>query len=365
MESYLEQYEIVLETIGPVHIGCNSSIGKKEYIARRDKGQIQILDPKHFWEGIISRGLQDQYCDLIMKEKRSIQEWLIEHKISNKDVQPWISHTLYSEDRDLFRYLKAGIQLCIKDAYGKPYIPGSSLKGAIRTAVLNRDIWIHPEKYDVVKRSIEAIKYKKSKSYLQKEVRQIEEIGFCTLDRRSQKRDIANDYFAGLYVGDSAPLSEKDLTLFVKADLSLKGNHRKINLVREAIKPGTKIHIPLTIDTRLCKITIEQIMESLQTNEEIYQRYFLNKFRKEKQDNGPVIYLGGGAGYGTKTVMYSILKEKSLRVVGTMLDGMTNGKHHHKEDVKLGVSPHVKKITFYNNSVKDVGKCRISIESCS
>lgn len=364
MESYLERYDIVLETIGPVHIGCNDRIGKKAYVAKKNQGQIQIciFDQNRFWGEIIKRGLQKKYFDLILKNNtRSLQEWLTENKISDKDIKNLVSYTLHSEDMDLFKYLKNGIELCIKDPYGLPYIPGSSLKGALRTAILSQDILKNPEKYEMIKKSIENSRYNGRKNYLSRETKQIEELAFYTLNRRPKRQDIVNDYFAGIYVGDSEPLTVDSLTLFVKADQTVKGIHHKINLVREAIKPGTMIHIPLTIDRRLCKLTVDQILEALKISEKIYRRYFLSKFKVEKQSMEPVIYLGGGAGYGTKTVMYSIMGDKSLRIVSNMLIKMTSENHNHRKDIALGVSPHVKKISFYGGKAEHVGKCRVSI----
>ena len=46
------------------------------------------------------------------------------------------------------------IQQFVKDVYGLPYIPGSSLKGVLRTCLLAEDIMKNPEKYDRIRRNV-------------------------------------------------------------------------------------------------------------------------------------------------------------------------------------------------------------------
>ena len=46
------------------------------------------------------------------------------------------------------------IQCFIKDAYGMPYIPGSSIKGMIRSALLAYEVKKNPKKYENIKQDI-------------------------------------------------------------------------------------------------------------------------------------------------------------------------------------------------------------------
>lgn len=49
---------------------------------------------------------------------------------------------------------KLQVMTCITDPYGNPYIPGSSLKGMLRTILLSRDILQNREKYRTDTRQI-------------------------------------------------------------------------------------------------------------------------------------------------------------------------------------------------------------------
>ena len=56
---------------------------------------------------------------------------------------------------------------------------------------------------------------------------------------------------------------------------------------------------------------IENAVENFLNN---YNEEFLLKFKEEIPYYGNVIYLGGGAGYHTKTVTSSLLKNESIRL---------------------------------------------------
>ena len=55
------------------------------------------------------------------------------------------------------KHSPSDIQQHIKDPYGNPYIPGSSIKGMIRTIMLAYDIINNPEKYSDLKDNLEKI----------------------------------------------------------------------------------------------------------------------------------------------------------------------------------------------------------------
>lgn len=94
--------------------------------------------------------------------------------------------------------------------------------------------------------------------------------------------------------------------------------------------------------------------------------HFLNGFGpvNEEQD---ILYLGGGAGFATKTILYGIFSKKdAVRVISKIFDKTIfrkkNEKPQHINDVRLGVSPHIKKCTEYAGREYEFGKCKVYIE---
>jgi len=58
------------------------------------------------------------------------------NKVSAKDYLPWVKYRL-SCGNFLLEKNAINVFECIKDSYNNPYIPGSSLKGMLRTILLS------------------------------------------------------------------------------------------------------------------------------------------------------------------------------------------------------------------------------------
>ena len=128
-----------------------------------------------------------------------------------------------------------------KDPYGRPYIPGSSLKGALRTIVLGNKICSNLKNYEEDRRRICAAKYWHRASYLSKEMADLERRAFSS--EKGKKNSMC-----GLRISDSKPLSVKNLTLCQKVDVDVKGKENDLPIVRECLKPGTEVQFTMTID---------------------------------------------------------------------------------------------------------------------
>lgn len=113
-----------------------------------------------------------------------------------------------------------------------PYVPGSSIKGMLRTALLASEIENNPEKYkrialEISEKSQERAKRIPDRACLMKETQKLEQQAFYTLGREQRLNSAVNDHMAGLLVGDSEPIDLEQLTLSQKIDVTLNGeeNH--------------------------------------------------------------------------------------------------------------------------------------------
>lgn len=223
---------------------------------------------------------------LLKKPKDDLKHWIMDQRISLAEMEPYMKYVLDCGDTSLARGTKTSIMECVKDAYGKPYIPGSSIKGMFRTILLAADIILHKEKYNSEKRALEsAVSVKKNKNiYLNKEEKKLEIKRYYTLNRKLNNRneiadDAVNDMMSGFIVSDSEPLSMNDIILCQKIDRHVDGEEKKLNLLRECICPGTDIYFTLTIDESICKITIDDLMEAVRRFRKIIVRLFYLRFR--------------------------------------------------------------------------------------
>lgn len=136
MGKELQHYTITLHTEGPVFIGSGRTIGKKEYIYDRYANKVHIPNMEKMFAYFMKRGLLASYEEYLLNGKIDFVYWLKDNRITEREFMPWIAYTMDSGDAVIEQKSKKEILTSVKDAYGCPYVPGSSLKGALRTVLL-------------------------------------------------------------------------------------------------------------------------------------------------------------------------------------------------------------------------------------
>lgn len=365
MENYIKRYKIKLKTLSPVFIGSGKEINKKEYVYYRNSQEVYIPDMNRLFHDILKRNLDNEYQQYLMSENMPLLNWLKSVGYSDSEIKKLCN--IHMDCSDALENLNRpiAIQQFVRDAYGLPYIPGSSLKGAIRTCLLAEDIMKNPEKYDRVRRNVinadPIYNGRPVRKFLSREIKQAESLCFNNLNCKDGKReDVLNDEMKGVIISDSKPLKYKDLTLCQKVDIGLNGGKNALNILRESLRTGVTIEFDLSIDTKIVSLTKADIEQAVQNFYNMYKKVYVDKFIKTTAEKN-TIYLGGGCGYGTKTVMYNLLTGKSMLETVAKIMNVRFRKHGHNKDVKNGVSPHMLKCTNYCGNIVEMGKCRIEI----
>ena len=144
MRESLRTYRLRLETLAPVFIGSGGKINKKEYIL--DGDEALIPDMRKMYEGLRRAGLAGEYEDYLLNEERGdLGIWLDRNRIGRETYLPWIAYTLDSGDVYFDNNRSREVMTFVKDAYGCPYVPGSSVKGMLRTVLLASELMTRPE----------------------------------------------------------------------------------------------------------------------------------------------------------------------------------------------------------------------------
>ena len=154
--------KFTIETLTPVHIGSGTELQRGiDYLVFNKEEKIGILDDRKVL-GIIGEENIDRWVSNIMAE-RDLSEYLQQRKpgFSSCDVSLREVYIFSEKDVNSVRTLKEHML----DARLDPYIPGSSLKGSIRTAIFSyllkkNKINIPPECRDI----------RKTATYLEKHV---------------------------------------------------------------------------------------------------------------------------------------------------------------------------------------------------
>ena len=192
----------------------------------------------------------------------------------NREIKKRIGQAvLYSVKAKLTRSKEGSYQYFdvfefVKDAYGNPYIPGSSVKGMLRTALLSNIVLDNQTFYQEHFDRETARSPQKHKTA----GRNIEKEAFWCEKPDIDDSTIVNDIMRYVSVSDSDPLSVSDLAFVKKYDLfsrddsadhkpsanarkNRRGNKNnrgnELNIYRECLTPGVDITLTLSIDERI------------------------------------------------------------------------------------------------------------------
>lgn len=362
MNEYLKHYTVELTTLAPVFIGSGEKAGKKEYVYDRVNKRIYMLNNQKMYGFLLQKHLQKRYENYLLRERKDLYIWMQDQGLRKKDYKDCISYELDCSDAE-FNTKEKDIFLFVKDPYGNPYIPGSSLKGAIRTALLGSQMTLD-ERVQKLLRDIRINsrnRWRVAKKPINFAAKQLETEVFHTVRREDvYKSNAVCDEMTGLRIGDSRPLSIHDLTVCQKIDYHIVKKEKKMPLFRECLKPGVKVFFDLTIDTSICNYTVEDILNAIDI---VFKKELVNyrKFAFMPEERNHTIFLGGGSGFISKTVEYDLYSpNEALEVVSNIMM-MRAPKHKHEKDKGMGVSPHTLKLTKFAGKEYHMGICDIII----
>ena len=197
----------------------------------------------------------------------------------------------------------------VKNIEGKPYIPGSSIKGAIVSAF----------------------------------------IGYHAREKNLDDRQIKNMKIKGISVSDSTPFDIENLELYKKKDRIIINGEEKQNelpIYRECAIPGTVVDFTIRIDDKLIKESgisnfkgLESIYDALYDKfTALYDDEFgiINKYHTILDyipgEDG-VLILGGGAGFHSKSILSSLYGfNYAFDETQKVLQKGIAKKHHHEND---------------------------------
>lgn len=368
--SKLKTYTIELKLLAPLYIGSGKKIGKKEYIVDKTSRVVKLLNMQKMTQLIFSRRLFDRYQQFMCGNEKDIYYWFRNNAVTDSEISSIVDYTVsyntLSKNENPYE-----INTFMKDAYSQPYIPGSSLKGALRTILLAYRLNKNKSLLEEAQRSLMyPMEVKKNNAHLSAETKRTEASVFNTLDRENTRRnDAVNDIMQGLIVGDSMPISRDKLMICQRHDMSMNGNVKTMPTIYECLKPDTVVTLPLTINTTVCDISVEEIKEAItcfySNFLSVYESCFTNSEKRVPKQNN-VILLGGNVGFLSKTINYNILnKPRALKVTQTALNKVfyntDSRKMKNRNDDKLGLSPHVLHVARFNNQLLHMGECAVNI----
>lgn len=336
MSNALESQKIQLVCVSPVHIGSGEVYRPYEYLYDEENSKVAILDESKWIAFLAERGWMDEfsaYVDSAAREigrsrgKRGVNlfQWLKRKGVSRREMQTFTLRSMQVTGDAKGSLNDVHIQTALAD--GRPYIPGSSIKGAMRIGILYGALQKHPDirhrRWTEINGVIQN-RYLKSgevKRELSNIAKRLETEFLHTLKIRNEKRENAVcSAMRGLRVSD-AVCDEHETILLRKLDVSTKPDRaksflKKLPIYRECIPAGRRLTFRLSWDPAMlatCGISgIKEIRKNMsdfmrcglnvQKQVDAFSKYAPQFEEAEQAD----FFLGGGTGFFTKSLLLAL-----------------------------------------------------------
>jgi len=220
--------EIKLEILTPIFIGSGDEYYPQDFFIDDNENLLCFIDREKFIESIEKRGLFDKFLEVSGDIKKLLR--FIDDNFT-KDIAKDVVKADYKIIDELFETSSRPVKGFIKDKFDfKPYIPGSTLKGIIRTAILDYKIEQFKEQETISKLLEDIKKIQCNQKQLSNLYRRLETVIFCNSDKYDAKKDILK----ALYTED------------------LKPNDYKLKVIKPKNRPYNKIkdnQIPVILES--------------------------------------------------------------------------------------------------------------------
>ena len=384
MISHLESFRLKLTALSPLFIGSGAELSKKEFIYNPARKKASVLDFPKLYAFLNRRGLLDAFEGYMTNyADKDMRSWLLKNGVKEEEFAGFVSYEVETGD-GFINENNIAFKQFIRDPYGLPYIPGSSLKGALRTAILTG--LIMQDKQTAQRTAEQLLRLapnlnspdNRTKKFAVKDFERAGEsleedklhtLRFAKPNKEPDKRDMVNSVMRGIQVSDSAPLDNGCLVLSAKTDAGKSGETKPLNLCREALKPGTKAVFTVTLDTAVLKgsgidkaFILAAVRDFAAVQRKQHKKFTLPAAADNTPCLGAELFLGGGAGFLSKTLLYPLAgDEAGLKLTAAVMQNKFRNHYHHK-DIANGVSPSKLKLTKYGGKFYLFGRCSLAFE---
>lgn len=346
----IKKYKMSLNVITALHIAGSdhkSTLKSSEYVYNKSKRTLYLIDENKFMQFLSENNLLDKYIEYIHRnvyQKRNQQDkvaglykFLEENKALDK-IERFLLSTYEDVDVD------NDIKLFIRDPHNQPYIPGSSIKGAIVNSLLVDHLIKNRAQFQAFKKNIlseakdvknrnDANRFRKSTSNKLKEI--TDKILYYYPSQKIKQ--------FGLSVSDSYASENISLDFLQDYDehRTDKEDPAPMPLYREYLMADSKLFFDLTMNVDMLersKLQIRNAKDILQAIENASQ--YLTEHTLETIKEYDLI-LGANTGFHQKTIIHALFdkRDELLSVTKALLH--TDDRNRIKAHLKDRMSPRV------------------------
>lgn len=405
-----ETAKMCLKVVTPINISDGIVLGAKDYLYDSRRQKVYFLNLHQWHMFIYKHMLLEKYESYLanFRDKQSLLEWLQMQGYDIDDVRTVITSeaqaTVNLMDNEKKKTLN-DINRHIQQPDGILYVPGSSIKGGFRTAILykllqkRQDIkskyWCYiKQQVDIIEklmkeerkpRELQIMPYsviKKKKDQATKEIDKLiaslESELLHTLRLKDDKeRNISNknavcSAMRGLQVSDTYASRNMQTAILQKVDGGFdkfgKASPKNLPIFRECMLPKAELFFDVKIEKAVMSTiginTVDDLLKATHSFFAAVTDLLQQAFEKEYQEAFQGVaagnmFLGGNTGFLSKTLLAMLAPDKDTakNTIKVLLDkSFKNHKHLLRDKV---IAPRTLRCTNYNGKLMLMGVAEV------
>lgn len=389
MSNRIDHAQLSLTIVSPTNIGGPENLTTKDYMYNYDAGEVYLLN-NYEWFRFLAHHNKLEEFELYMQDEmirpngRTMYDWAknaIGASQLTKDtlrsaIGSIMKSSIYNKGR---KNSLNDITPQIRGANGDVYIPGSSIKGVIDSAIISHMLRNNKAFRSNVQRELRKVldvyKRKNARSLFKDIFKMVnlailKYIHVLTNNEGKPFKGILASAFRGISISDAMPMDVIKTEVLKKEDSCIDedGIH-DISVHRECILPNQQFSFTLTLDTAMTKeigiTSIDQVLDILQEDFDATHKLLASKFKKVspsvfKALDSANAYIGSNTGFIQKTIIMAAFtddEKTGIDIIRAILDvNFQKAKHDSKDKF---MAPRAIKLVKWNGNYYEMGGIHI------
>ena len=378
-----ETAKMCLKVVTPINISDGIVLGAKDYLYDSRRQKVFFLNLHQWHMFIYKHMLLEKYESYLanFRDKQSLLEWLQMQGYDIDDVRTVITSeaqaTVNLMDNEKKKTLN-DINRHIQQPEGSLYVPGSSIKGVFRTAILYS---LLQKRQDIKVKYWRQIQEKISSNYFKpyrdfnKLISDLEKEFLHTLrlvDGNIRSNNAVCSAMRGLQVSDTYASRNMQTAILQKVDGGFdkfgKASPKKLPIFRECMLPKAELFFDVKIEKAVMSTiginTVDDLLKATHSFFAAVTDLLQQAFEKEYQEAFQGVaagnmFLGGNTGFLSKTLLAMLAPDKDTakNTIKVLLDkSFKTHKHLLRDKV---IAPRTLKCTNYNGKLMLMGVAEV------
>lgn len=378
-----ETAKMCLKVVTPINISDGIVLGAKDYLYDSRRQKVFFLNLHQWHMFIYKHMLLEKYESYLanFRDKQSLLEWLRMQGYDIDDVRTVITSeaqaTVNLMDNEKKKTLN-DINRHIQQPDGSLYVPGSSIKGVFRTAILYS---LLQKRQDIKVKYWRQIQEKISSNYFKpyrdfnKLISDLENELLHTLrlvDGDIHSNNAVYSAMRGLQVSDTYASRNMQTAILQKVDGGFdkfgKASPKKLPIFRECMLPKAELFFDVKIEKAVMNTiainTVDDLLKATHSFFAAVTDLLQQAFEKEYQEAFQGVaagnmFLGGNTGFLSKTLLAMLApnKDTAKNTIKVLLDkSFKNHKHLLRDKI---IAPRTLKCTNYNGKLMLMGVAEV------